>query len=80
MCISILDLLKNSSCTVTRGVFNENDVWILKDIQQEIVAYQVIQEGNSPFEGVYCLLEKNSFPLDFGQNLPIRALLMGALF
>lgn len=79
MCIPVSELLKSNFCSATRDVFNEKDVWILKDKQQKVVAYQVTNEGRPPFEGVYCLLEMQGLPLDLGQDLPIRAFLTGAL-
>lgn len=79
MWISISDLLKNSGCAVKRGFFQENEVWILEDNQNKIVAYQVIEEGKKPFEGVYCLLENQPLPIEAGQTLDIKAFLAGLL-
>lgn len=79
MCIPVSELLKNNFCSATRDVFNEKDVWILRDNQQKVVAYQVTYEGMIPFEGVYCLLEMKALPPDLAHDLPIRAFLTGAL-
>lgn len=79
MCIPISDLLQNSAYTVIRGVFNEKNVWVLKDNQQKTVAYQAFEEGIPPFEGVYCLLETQCLPPDPEQTLAIKAFLTGPL-
>lgn len=78
LCIPISDLLKNSNCAVKRGVFQKNDVWILEDNQKQIVAYQVIEEGKQPFEGVYCLVENRAEAVGAGQAALIKAFLVGS--